>query len=107
MFLLPPQKCFQPKIPAQFLKDFSADYLVKVVSPTHKNWIQNLDQIKSTQILIFRDFFDLVFKRLDILFGWLYQKQILLTLAVMILFEVEPKKVKSFLDAGEMSLFLV
>jgi hypothetical protein len=61
VFLLPPPKCFLPNVVTQLTKDLAANHFRKMISPTHKDWIKDLNQRKSTKILVFGDFLDLFF----------------------------------------------
>lgn len=78
MHILSPLKCFRPKILTQLPKDLTADHFGKVVSPTHEDWIKDLNQVKSTKVFVLCDFLDLIFQFLDVLFGRFHNENILL-----------------------------
>lgn len=78
MLLLSPLKCFLPDVLTQLPKDLTANHFIKVIRPAHKDWIKDLNQVKSTKIFVFCDFLDLIFQLLDVLFGRFHSEYILL-----------------------------
>lgn len=93
---------------SNLLKNFTACYLAKVVSPTHKDWVEDLNLVKGTLILVLCHFFDFVFQFLNVLLGGFHQKDMCFPLPFgWVLFEMESKEIKSSLNVGLVSFILV